>query len=90
MTISFDGDFKQALLLILDTITSDKISAAVKFQKELYAKISLLKEQPYMHRRSIYFSDDSYRDMVHYGYTITYRVIDKRILVLEIFKWIDR
>ncbi len=45
---------------------------------------------PYQYRQSLYFEDESYRDLVYQGYTIIYKVEEERVLILEIFKWIER
>jgi len=41
MQIRFDSDFEKSLLLILDYIASDKVSAAIGFRKELQDTIAL-------------------------------------------------
>jgi len=43
-----------------------------------------------MCRKSLYFEDDSYRDLIFKGYTIIYKVEDDMIKVLDIFKWQER
>ena len=90
MTIVKDKNFQKQLFLILKYIAKDKKSAAIKFEKELRDKFTNLKKYPFMYRKSVYIDDDSYRDLIHYGYTIIYKVEEKRILILEIFKWQDR
>ena len=39
---------------------------------------------------SYYFDEKAYRDMIHQGYTIIYKVDKERIIILEIFKWQER
>lgn len=90
MHINFDTEFEISLISILDFIALDKVSAAISFHKELYRTFDLIKENPYMFKASRYFKMDSYRDMIHKGYTVIYRVDEEEIFVLEIFKWTDR
>ncbi|NWF66068.1 MAG: type II toxin-antitoxin system RelE/ParE family toxin [Campylobacterales bacterium] len=45
---------------------------------------------PYKFRKSIYFEDDSYRDLIFEGFIIIYKVEDEKIVILEIIKWQDR
>jgi len=90
MKIIFEPLFSDGLLNILNYISKDKKSASLKFKKELKKKISDLKENPYIYRASYYFEDESYRDLIHHGYTIIYKVEDDTIMILEIFKWQDR
>jgi len=43
-----------------------------------------------MFRASIYYENESYRDLVFMGYTAIYKIDDDVIRVLDIFKWVDR
>ncbi|MCH9740449.1 MAG: type II toxin-antitoxin system RelE/ParE family toxin [Epsilonproteobacteria bacterium] len=79
-----------ALMDILNHIKKDKPSASKKFEKELNRKINSLIDSPFICRPSYYFDDKAYRDLVYQGYTIIYKIETERILILEIFKWIDR
>lgn len=89
MKIRFESNFEQSLLSILDYIATDKLSASIKFRKELQHKISLLRDNPYLHRKSIYFEDEAYRDLIYKGYTVIYKISKDIIIILEIFKWIE-
>ena len=90
MTIEKKPKFTYALINILRRIKNDKISAARKFEKTLNKKIKNLVNFPYQCRASHYFEEKAYRDMVHQGYTIIYKVEKERIIILEIFKWQER
>ena len=65
MRIIKDEYFLKQLFRILKTIIKDKISPAKKFEKELSDKLQLLKENPHMCRKSNYFEDESYRDLIY-------------------------
>ena len=90
MKIVIENSFATPFLQILSTIAEDKKSAAIKFNKELKEKLNLLKDSPYMCRKSLYFEDEKYRDMIFRGYTIIYKVENDIIKVLDIFKWQER
>jgi len=90
MIIVKDEGYLEQLLHILLIIKKDKISAVVKFEKELNEKFELLKSNPQMCRKSNYFEDESYRDLIYCGYTVIYKVQEDKILILEIFKWQNR
>lgn len=90
MKIVKDIYFQKQLYSILKHIAKDKKSAAIKFEKELSTKFKTIKDNPLMYRKSKYFEDEVYRDLVHYGYTIIYKTEESRILILEIFKWQNR
>lgn len=90
MTIIRDTKYKKQLLTILRYIANDKVSASINFRKELDEKIANLIESPFIYRPSYYFDNSNYRDLIYQGYTIIYKIETERILILEIFKWMDR
>ena len=90
MRIVRDDVFVQQLMQILRNIASDKPTAALHFEQRLNERIKSLSDFPWQCRPSYYFDDKVYRDLIHHGYTIIYKVEQDRILVLEIFKWQDR
>ena len=90
MKIIKDKEFLRKLQNILAYIAQDKPTVARKFAKEFNEKITLLKENPYMGRVSRYYDDVAYRDLIFKGFTITYRVTEDAILILDIFKWSER
>jgi len=85
--ISRKDDYKSELQEILRFIANDKISASKKFKQELDKQISNIPNFPYKHRKSIYFEDDTIRDMIFKGYTINYEIdLDKNtIFIFSIF-----
>lgn len=87
MQILFEQSFSDSLFKILKYIAKDKKTAALNFKKDLKQKIELLKNSPYMCNQSIYFDEHDYRDLTFKGYTIIYKVENKFIKVLDIFKW---
>lgn len=53
-------------------------------------KMDLIRDAPFMCRQSHYFQDEAYRDLILKGYTIIYKIENKTIKILDIFKWQDR
>ena len=90
MKIIKDVKFHRQLFGILLYIAKDKKSAAKKFEKVLESEIQGLVDFPFRCRKSIYFEDEAYRDLIYSGYTVIYKVQDDTILILEIFKWQNR
>ena len=80
----------QQLQNILRYIAEDNPYAALGFEKELNAKLSIIKQYPLMCRPSIYFESEHYRDLIHKGYTIIFKVNSEQIILLDIFKWQKR
>ncbi|MBE9468518.1 MAG: type II toxin-antitoxin system RelE/ParE family toxin [Bacteroidetes bacterium] len=58
-------------------ISKDNPTAAKKFKKEVLKKIKTIPSNPKMFRKSIYFDDNSIRDLIYEGYTIVFRINDK-------------
>lgn len=75
---------------ILKFIAQDKLTGAKKFEKELNDTIKELVHFPYKFRQSLYFEEESYRDLIYDGYTVIYKIETEKILILEIFKWQER
>jgi len=82
--------FLKNLSLIFEYIAKDKPLAAKQFKEELYNKIENLKNFPKMYRKSIYFDNENYRDLIFKGYTVIYKIEDDKILILDIFKWSEK
>ncbi|MBD3842755.1 MAG: type II toxin-antitoxin system RelE/ParE family toxin [Campylobacterales bacterium] len=47
---------------------------------------------PYKSRKSFYHDDDNVRDYIFKGYTVPYLIDTKKdqIVLLDIFKWLDK
>lgn len=82
--------FRKQLLLTLRYIALDNPHAALSFERELNAKLSLVIDQPLMCRPSRFISQKRYRDLIHQGYTIIYKVEQDEIVLLDIFEWQNR
>ena len=90
MKVIYEKQFRIALWDIADFIAKDSASASSKFKKELKSKFEIVRDNPKMYRKSIYYDNESYRDMVFMGYTTIYKIDNDEIKVLDIFKWIDK
>ena len=92
MQIIQDDIFEDNLKKILKYISIDSKVKAKKFNNTLLKKVENLLNMPYKFRKSLYCDSNDVRDLIFKGYTIPY-LIDKdkkQIVVLDIFKWIDR
>ncbi|WP_456480588.1 type II toxin-antitoxin system RelE/ParE family toxin [Nautilia sp.] len=79
--------FIKSLALIFEYMAKDKPFAAKTFKETLYKKFENLKTFPKMYRKSIYFNDENYRDLIYKGYTVIYKIEKDKIIILDIFKW---
>ena len=87
MKIIRSRKYQSSLLVILQYIARDKVSASRSFQKELDRQIRDIPRFPYRHRASIYFEDDNVRDLVYKKYTVNYEINPEAnsIEILDIF-----
>jgi len=92
LTIVQDDEFIINLKKIFRFISKDSKNKAKAFNSVLYAKIHNLSTSPYKYRKSLYFDDIHVRDMIFKGYTIPYLIDEHNnvIVILDIFKWIDK
>ena len=92
MKIIKDDYFKQQLAIIVIFIADDSKTRARNFKNLLYKRLKTLDEFPHKFRKSKYYNDDNIRDYIFMGYTIPYLVDEKLgvIVVLDIFKWVER
>jgi len=87
MKITRSRKFQINLLIILQNIATDKVSASRNFQKELDKLIKNIPNFPYKYRQSIYFNDKNVRDLTYKKHTINYEVNleNNTIEILNIF-----
>lgn len=87
MKITRARKFQINLLIILQHIATDKVSASKNFQKELDKLIKNIPNFPYKYRQSIYFNDKNVRDLTYKKHTINYEVNleNNTIEILNIF-----
>jgi len=92
MKLEFNPLFEEALFGILMYIMQDSEQASLTFEEELFEHLDGLLLFPYKFRKSLYYDDEQIRDYIFMGYTIPYLVDEKRdvIVVLDIFKWVEK
>ncbi len=81
MQISKLRRYKNQLTIILKHIAKDKISASEKFYKDLNKIIDEIPNFPLKYRKSVYFDNENIRDMTFRGYTVIYRINNKKELI---------
>ena len=84
----FDNSLKNIILYI----AKDSKNRARNYKNELKNKINNLENNPYKYRQSLYYNDENIRDLIFKGYTIPYLIDNKtnQIIILDIFKWINK
>jgi len=85
--IIVEDEAKCDLQNIYDYISkNDSSSKAKKFILELQKSIVSLDKMPFRCRDSYYISDKDCKDLIYKKYTIVFKIIDKTIHILTIFR----
>jgi plasmid stabilization system protein ParE len=74
MKIIFKETFLYRLESQIDYISIDSPARARKFKSDLFRRIKEIPPNPYRYRKSIYFDDETLRDLIFKGYTIVFRI----------------
>lgn len=85
MQIVKSDRFNNELETILDFIAQDSLNEALRFQDELTQAVQILKDFPYMYRKSKKSNNKNIRDMIYKKYVIPYKINENEILILGIF-----
>jgi len=72
-------------------ISLDSRKRALVFRSQLDKQITNIVNMPYKCRKSIYFDDETMRDLIYKGYTIVYKIDEQNdtILIIGIKKYQD-
>ena len=81
MNVKLSAKFLEDLSDQIEYISQDKPVAALKFKADLFKLFESLPSMPFKNRKSIYFKDESIRDLIFKGYTITYEVDKEKDLI---------
>ncbi len=65
-------------------IARDKPAAAKKFKKDVLRSVRELVKSPFSNRKSKYFEEEDFRDLIFKGYKITYHIDRDRNVILVI------
>jgi plasmid stabilization system protein ParE len=87
MKIVFKDTFINRLENQIDYISLDSPKRAKKFQADLFRRIKEIPGNPYRYRKSIYFKDESIRELIFKGYTIVFRINDNTIEIFGFVKF---
>jgi plasmid stabilization system protein ParE len=89
MKIVYKESFVQRLERQLRYIAQDNPTAARRFKNNLIEDIKKIRSNPTRCRQSIYFEDESIRDLIYKGYTIVFRINQNQIEVFGFAKFQD-
>lgn len=87
MKVVFKETFLHRLESQIDYISLDSPARARKFKSDLIRRIKEIPTNPYRYRKSIYFDDETVRDLIFKGYTIVFLLTEKDIVVFGFVKY---
>jgi len=87
MKIVFKDTFVIRLENQLEYISRDSTKRARKFKVDLLSRIKEIPSNPYQYRKSIYFEEESIRDLIFKGYVIVFLITEKQIEVFGFVKY---
>ena len=86
MKIVFKDTFIVRLENQIEYISLDSTKRARKFKTDLLKRIKEISSNPYKYRKSIYFEEESIRDLIFKGYIIVFRINEERCEVFGFVK----
>lgn len=81
MRIVRSARYTKALKEQMKFISLDSKNRALKFKSGIDKQINDLPHMPYKCRKSIYFQDETIRDLIFKGYTIVYKVDETKAII---------
>ncbi|NVO10724.1 MAG: type II toxin-antitoxin system RelE/ParE family toxin [Bacteroidales bacterium] len=87
MKVIFKDTFLHRLESQIEYISLDSPVRARKFTSDLLKRIKEIPKNPFRYRKSIYFEDETIRDLIYKGYTIVFRITEESIEVFGFVKY---
>ena len=87
MRVLFKDSFLNRLESQIEYISLDSPSRARKFKSDLFKRIKEIPQRPFSYRKSIYFEDESIRELIFKGYKIVFRLTDKSVEIFGFVKY---
>ena len=73
----------------LKYISFDKPRAAHKFRKDIFVKIKEIPSRPMSYKKSDFFEDERFREMIFKGYRVVFEIRKDLIVVFAFHNWED-
>lgn len=84
MKIVYEEKFINSFTAIWDYISLDSKTRANTFKSKIKKLIEDIPSMPYKCRKSIYFKDESIRDLIFKGYTVVYKIDELKDIIIII------
>ena len=89
MKIIYSAEVKNQLQNIKDFIALDNKKRAIDYLKKIKEKIEILGKYPYIGKVNSTMDSANIREFVILGYKVIYKINEKSITILAIYKYID-
>ena len=89
MRIIYSKSVKEQLLNIKEYIAKDNKRVAIEYLKKIKSKIEILGKYPYIGKVNASMDNHKIRDFVVLGYKVIYKINEKSITILAIYKYVD-
>jgi plasmid stabilization system protein ParE len=89
MKIIYTKSVKEQLYKIKEYITQDNREVALRHLSNIKSKIELIGKYPYIGKVNTTANNPNIRDFVVLGYKVIYKINEKTITILAIYKYID-
>lgn len=90
MKIIYKETFVVRLEKQLKYISENSPKSAKKLKTEFIQRIKTIPDNPYLFKKSIYFENDSVRDLIHKGYTIVFRINKNQIEIFGLTRFQEK
>ena len=90
MKIIYKETFVVRLEKQLKYISENSPKSAKKLKTEFIQRIKTIPKNPYLFRKSIYFENDSVRDLIHKGFTIVFRINENQIEIFGLTRFQEK
>ncbi|MDA3811017.1 MAG: type II toxin-antitoxin system RelE/ParE family toxin [Spirochaetaceae bacterium] len=89
MKILYSQQAQEQLKVIKEYISIDNKKIANQFLQKIKLKIEIIGNYPYIGKINSTMDSDKIRDLIVHGYKAIYKINDKNIIILAIYKYID-
>jgi plasmid stabilization system protein ParE len=89
MKIIYSADVKIQLQNIKEFIALDNKRRAIEYLKKIKEKIEILGKYPYIGKVNATMDSANIREFIILGYKVIYKINEKSIIILAIYKYID-
>ena len=89
MKLLYSQEAREQLKNIKEYISKDNKDVAVQHLLKIKLKLEILEDYPYIGKVNSTFNIENIRELVVFGYKIIYKINQKSVYIMAIYKYID-